>query len=330
MSDIEVKENIDTITTKKLASEPVDIKTDENSETKYDRQTLLNDPEHLRAARGTNRYFATEEDLKKQNDPSSVDSDDANEEEICKLCLLPGHYARDCKTIKCDYCGKLNDHKSYKCDKVIKCLKCGQMGHIKKECTVQLHRGKPQHISHRGNTAATNTLPGIGLYCRTCGSRKHNKEKCPDIWRTYKMVENVNDIATLNVQLVFCYRCGRKGHYGDDCKQMSGYSYTSVAGANLESETAFSIMNLPKTLFKEYEQMQKQGNQNYYDRVRENQARKQFYRPPQSYNGNNNSNNNNNRKSNGQGSRFNNGKPLSRFNNGKSNNSINYPRGGRI
>lgn len=295
---------------------------DENKEQKYDRQALMNDPEHLRAVRGANRYFATEEDLKKQG--SDVDSDDAKEDEICKLCLLPGHYARDCKTIKCDYCGKLNDHKSYKCDKVIKCLKCGQMGHIKKECTVQLHRGKPQHISHRGNNV-TNTLPGIGLYCRTCGSKKHNKDKCPDIWRTYKMVDNVNAVATLNPQLVFCYRCGRKGHYGDDCKQVSGYSYTSVAGANLESETAFSILNLPKTLFAEYEKMQKHGNQNYYDKVRETQARKQFYRPPLSYSGNNGS-----RKSGGAGSRFNNGKPVSRFSGNNKGSGISFPRGGRV
>ena len=297
----------------------------------FDKQTLLNDPEHLRAVRGANRYFATEEDLKKQNQGSDADEDDYKEEELCKLCLLPGHFARDCKTIKCDYCGVLNDHPSYKCDKVIKCLKCGQMGHIRKDCPVTMHRGKPQGISYR-ETSKTNTIPGVGLYCKTCESRKHNKEKCPDIWRSYKLLDGQEKTAMLNPQLIFCYRCGNKGHYGDDCRQMSGYSYSSVAGANLENESAFSIMNLPKRLSSEYEKMQKMGSQNYYDRARETQARKTFYRPPVSYN----SRGNMNRKSNGQGSRFNNGgnqynsrgsgNNISRFHN----NSINYPRGGRI
>ncbi|CCD22464.1 TRAMP complex RNA-binding subunit NDAI_0A03070 [Naumovozyma dairenensis CBS 421] len=94
-------------------------------------------------------------------------------------------------------------------------------------------------------------------HCLAKKSRKHRlkSKKCSCIWRTY-LLKTPSDGNNISIRLegriplplhsIFCYRCGRKGHYGDDCEKRSSCADGTDFGS------AFSGKNLRHNLKKQY------------------------------------------------------------------------------
>ncbi len=112
----------------------------------------------------------------------------------------------------------MGDHYSEECPKTIKCSNCGATGH---------HRGQCKERQKR-------------IYCSRCDSNRHTELACPDIWRSY-IHKKDEGIAELPVA-IYCYNCGNKGHYGDDCEMQRVSRVPNINGS------AFRGGNLPKHL----------------------------------------------------------------------------------
>lgn len=170
-------------------------------------------PEDLRTLRGSGRYFGV-------GDPS----DAVQKAEIkCINCSQRGHRKRNCPHVICSYCGLMDDHYSQQCPKAIKCANCNGEGHYRSQCPHKWKRVK----------------------CVHCNSKNHSRDRCPSIWRSYYLLDS-NVRRVLPVHKIFCYNCGGKGHFGDDC-----WEYRSSRVPN-EDGSAFSGENLPQELKADY------------------------------------------------------------------------------
>lgn len=170
-------------------------------------------PEDLRNMRGKGRYFGVE-------DPS----DSIGEAEPkCNNCAQKGHFKRNCPHVICSYCGLMDDHYSQQCPKAIKCANCNGEGHYRSQCP---HKWKR-------------------VNCVVCNSNSHSRDRCPSIWRSYFLLDS-SSRRNLPVHKIYCYNCGEKGHFGDDC-----WEYRSSRVPN-EDGSAFSGENLPQKLKPEY------------------------------------------------------------------------------
>lgn len=86
------------------------------------------------------------------------------------------------------------------------------------------------------------------VQCTLCKSKKHSKERCPSIWRAYILVDD-NEKAkpkVLPFHTIYCYNCGGKGHFGDDCKEKRSSRVPNEDGS------AFTGSNLSVELKQEY------------------------------------------------------------------------------
>ncbi|SCV99861.1 LAFE_0B04126g1_1 [Lachancea fermentati] len=170
-------------------------------------------PEELRSIRGQGRYFGLE-------DPA----DGIQElEPKCNNCSQRGHFKRNCPHVICSYCGSMDDHYSQHCPKAIKCANCNENGHYRSQCP---HKWKR-------------------VYCTLCNSKKHSRNRCPSIWRSYFLLEG-DSKRVLPMHKIFCYNCGGKGHFGDDC------DFRRSSRVPNDDGSAFSGDNLPKKLKVEY------------------------------------------------------------------------------
>lgn len=173
-------------------------------------------PEGLRALRGQGRYFgvAEDEDGIKEAEPK------------CNNCSQRGHFKRDCPHVICTYCGSMDDHYSQHCSKAVKCSNCNEGGHYRSQCPQKWKR----------------------VFCTLCNSKRHSRDRCPSIWRVYLLKDDPKNNKEKSVPMhrLFCYNCGRKGHFGDDCMERRSSRVPNDDGS------AFSGDNLSQNLKKQY------------------------------------------------------------------------------
>lgn len=132
----------------------------------------------------------------------------------CRTCHKRGHMAKDCKVMACYTCGAVEDHYTSQCTAMRKCSNCGESGHLRADCTKNRRT----------------------IYCWRCESKIHTEDNCHLIWRDY-VKERRGPHTTSRI---FCYHCGKNGHYGDECAE------TSNLDLRFKEPSAFSGGNLPR------------------------------------------------------------------------------------
>lgn len=192
------------------------------------------DPEKLRTIRGQGRYFGLE------------DSADAIVEPLpkCNNCSQRGHLKKNCPHVICSYCGMMDDHYSTHCPKTMRCSHCNESGHYRQHCPMKWKR----------------------IYCTLCNSSKHSRDRCPSIWRSYCLEESKKR-RILPIHLIFCYNCGGKGHFGDDCLEQRSSRVPNDDGS------AFAGNNLPSSVRRDYmrslneyhDRKDRDNDDSYYD-----------------------------------------------------------------
>jgi len=117
-------------------------------------------------------------------------------ETFCHLCASRGHDATKCPEMICRFCHD-PEHRSFSCPTRKRCTKCRQLGHAKKDCNEKL------------------ALPQDEMECAFCESRDHVDASCHELWRSFLFdSDTARKVRSLPV---FCYCCGRQGHFGPDC-----------------------------------------------------------------------------------------------------------------
>ncbi|CAH2447770.1 RNA-binding subunit [Komagataella phaffii CBS 7435] len=164
-------------------------------------------PEELVAMRGEGRYFGVTD----------------THETICANCHRKGHKRQQCKVVVCHSCGAVDDHYYTQCPQSVVCSICGTKGHFRNNCP---DKGKMRNS-----------------YCRVCDSRAHSSDRCPTIWRCYITIKTKDKIG---MPQIWCYNCGSKGHFGDECLQQRSSRTPNLNGSS------FSGGNLPKSLRSQY------------------------------------------------------------------------------
>ncbi|KAI8975091.1 hypothetical protein BDF20DRAFT_876851 [Mycotypha africana] len=122
----------------------------------------------------------------------------------CHSCWQRGHYATNCPN--CRRCG---GPKHGRCAGADYCYKCKQRGHFQEDC-VNPKENEP---------------------CKRCKAFDHQTNYCPSIYIVYKGKGQPQTQFR-----PYCFFCGRKGHYGDDCPSKSSkpnfYPYRQSNNAN--------------------------------------------------------------------------------------------------
>ncbi|ORZ13203.1 hypothetical protein BCR42DRAFT_493273 [Absidia repens] len=126
---------------------------------------------------------------------------------FCFSCLAPGHIQRDCSL--CNECGG-EKHPNIRCPGAFYCHRCKERGHLAMDC--------------RNNRCYDS--------CRHCGEDYHASQCCPTLVHVYR------DQVSPKLKVTrYCYNCGGKGHYGDECptlpessqSQQSVFSFSSLS-----------------------------------------------------------------------------------------------------
>jgi cellular nucleic acid-binding protein len=149
--------------------------------------------------------------------------------DCCTQCGRKGHFVKNCKSITdvtgrniyeedivwvCDHCNKeyedknecAKHEKSCKTKKSVKtCFQCGETGHYANEC--------PNQEEETFN-------------CRYC-DKEFETQKGAIFHENVHCKSKSKSVAKKNG----CYRCGRSGHYSNDC-----YAKTDVDGDELDSD----------------------------------------------------------------------------------------------
>ncbi|KAK4237465.1 hypothetical protein C8A03DRAFT_15991 [Achaetomium macrosporum] len=118
------------------------------------------------------------------------------DETFCAMCASHGHAAAQCPQMMCRFC-HVTGHRSFSCPTRLRCTKCRQLGHVKKDCREKLK------------------LASGEMECAFCQSRDHIDASCHELWRSF--VFNPDTVRKVQSLPMFCYCCGHEGHYGPVC-----------------------------------------------------------------------------------------------------------------
>ncbi|KAL3232912.1 zinc finger protein [Nakaseomyces bracarensis] len=201
------------------------------------------DPEELRNLRGEGRYFGANEANDDESDANVIKAPEPK----CSNCSEKGHMKRDCPHVICSYCGIMDDHYSQQCPTTMRCALCNESGHYRMHCPNKWKK----------------------LNCTICNSPKHNRDRCPSVWRVY-LLKNDDGMSKKNLpmHLIYCYNCGEKGHYGDECDKNRSSRVPNDDGS------AFSGKNLTSELRSQYfynlkkQRSVEEENPSVYDNLR--------------------------------------------------------------
>ncbi|SAL99346.1 hypothetical protein [Absidia glauca] len=110
---------------------------------------------------------------------------------VCNTCGNPGHMRYQCDL--CADCGMKRHATSY-CPGLEYCRRCKERGHLSSECENPICRDS----------------------CRHCGDYIHASQCCPSLVHVY-----TGEVSPQKAVKRFCYNCGGKGHFGDECPTLS-------------------------------------------------------------------------------------------------------------
>lgn len=118
------------------------------------------------------------------------------DETFCVMCASRGHVSTECPAMICRFCHDAA-HPSFSCPARRRCTKCRQLGHTKEDCREKL------------------ALAPEEMDCALCQSRDHLDASCPDLGRSF--LPDPDTVRKVRSLPIFCYSCGRQGHYGPVC-----------------------------------------------------------------------------------------------------------------
>ncbi|KAF2773787.1 hypothetical protein EJ03DRAFT_323169 [Teratosphaeria nubilosa] len=131
----------------------------------------------------------------------------------CLYCGELGHIEDDCPEHICRHCGVYGDHFSYNCPKYSKCSRCRQRGHATSTCR--------NRLAQPG---------GKNDPCDVCGRVGHIEEECARLWCSFTIKdEKIVKVPESQITKA-CYNCGRSDHFGDDCPRLPDYARGSQDG----------------------------------------------------------------------------------------------------
>jgi protein AIR1/2 len=119
------------------------------------------------------------------------------DETFCLMCATRGHDSTECPEMACRFCPDAGKHPSFSCPTRLRCIKCRQLGHTKKDCQEKL------------------ALAPEEMECAFCQSPDHLEASCSVLWRSFSF--NPDTVRKVRSLPIFCYCCGRQGHYGPVC-----------------------------------------------------------------------------------------------------------------
>ncbi|KFZ08184.1 hypothetical protein V502_09494 [Pseudogymnoascus sp. VKM F-4520 (FW-2644)] len=145
----------------------------------------------------------------------------------CLTCGNNGHLAASCPQLKCSTCGVHGVHFTNSCPKTIRCSKCHQRGHQKSACPEKLALTESE-----------------GEICDICGSGHHMEQSCHFLWRSFK--PDLGSVRKVRSLIADCYNCGADGHYGPECALSRSASLTggytwSMANRDRYVDTKMSL-----------------------------------------------------------------------------------------
>ncbi|KAJ7068254.1 hypothetical protein C8F01DRAFT_1117467 [Mycena amicta] len=146
-------------------------------------------------------------------------TDEKRTKVLCKKCGEEGHTKDKCSVLICQTCGARDEHSTRSCNVSRHCFSCGMRGHIRQDCPnrdAQYERMQD---------------------CERCGAPSHLSRECPTLWRLYVYLDDAEHNQILQArkekkglalgqggegyiaQDAWCYSCGNRGHFGDDCQR---------------------------------------------------------------------------------------------------------------
>ncbi|KAB5535111.1 hypothetical protein GE09DRAFT_1291266 [Coniochaeta sp. 2T2.1] len=116
---------------------------------------------------------------------------------FCTSCATGGHRRRLCPEATCRFCGD-SEHMAAGCPTRQRCSKCKQLGHDMNSCREKLA-----------------LAPGEEMKCAFCASKEHTESDCTEFFHTYRASDQ--SIYKVKNIPIFCFYCGKDGHYGTEC-----------------------------------------------------------------------------------------------------------------
>jgi len=144
-------------------------------------------------------------------------SKDCDKPQMCHNCKGVGHRTFECPVVQTCHNCKQPGHLRQNCPD-LKCKKCGNNGHLAKECHLNQPKTVPQQNNAYVPTSNVNTQQDL---CFHCGKSGHWARDCPQNLVTQNQPVPQNNWNNTSTSKNSCFNCGKPGHLARDCPQKS-------------------------------------------------------------------------------------------------------------